>query len=84
MAQQEFWTLAKSEQDDDKALLESLLYLAFESARVASLLLQPFCPSLTSKMLLMLDADSSKDITMQMGKTFRLNLDKKVHFKKIF
>jgi len=52
----EFWVLAKSEAQNDLHLLESLLYMVFEVARIASLLLQPYCPSVCHTMLGKLDS----------------------------
>jgi methionyl-tRNA synthetase len=75
--------LAKSESEEDRAHLESLLYLAFETARVSSILLQPFCPQLTSEVLAMLNCPDRKDTIFQTDKTFSLDLSKKVHVKKV-
>lgn len=41
----EFWNI----KDDEK--LDSILYITFETIRVASILLQPYCPSLTKNIL---------------------------------
>lgn len=44
LSNHEFWKLAKQSGKEDLKLLEDLIYVTFEIARISSTLLYPFCP----------------------------------------
>ena len=47
----EFWTLLKSDDIDSKKKLEGFLYTTMEIMKTVSILLQPYCPRQTDKVL---------------------------------
>lgn len=64
LAMQEFWNLAKKDAngtvDMSKLdLLEELLFVNFETLRILSLLLTPYCPQTASQMLTVVNAATS-------------------------
>lgn len=52
--------LTKGQNDIDKKRLDTVLYLALESARISALLLQPIMPNSAGKMLDMLGVERDK------------------------
>ena len=82
LSSHEFWNLAKSEQPNDLVLLQNLLYLTFEISRIASTLLQPFCPSLASQVSAFLGSEDCS-LHVDLTKTYRIDPSKKVFVQKI-
>jgi methionyl-tRNA synthetase len=55
------WTLAKSDKEEDRKKLDSVLYEVAESIRLSTILLIPFMPSACQKVLTQLGITTSTD-----------------------
>ena len=75
--------------EDDRRLLEHLLYVNFEIVRIASILLRPFTPRLSHDLLACLGQEFKIDQSLEtqlkfdFTKEIELDLDKKVFISKI-
>ncbi|SPQ21147.1 e53744fe-579b-40b6-b3c5-155506e05da4 [Thermothielavioides terrestris] len=54
------WSLVKSERPEDKVAAESVLFLVAEGLRISGILLQPFLPDKSARMLDILGVDEDK------------------------
>ena len=54
LSESKFWAIT------DQAQLDTILYTTFEIIRVSTIILQPYCPELTGKILSFLSVDSEK------------------------
>ena len=79
----EFWLLLKSDEQSKIELLQSLIFMTFEISRVSSLLLTSFCPGLASQVLALLRQDSSRNLKIDLSKTYEVDLNFKVFVAKV-
>lgn len=81
------WVLAKSDQNKDKLELTKLLFLVYETLRVAGILLQPVVPALSEDLLTRLGVEKRNkfmDAKVTKSKICMedMKLEKKVLFSK--
>ena len=65
------WTLAKSENEEDKEKLKSVMYHLAENLRIVAILLRPFIPDTSNKMLEQLGIKNKDYITWESTKNYR-------------
>ena len=70
------WSLAKSENDEDKEKLKSVMYHLIENLRIVAVLLQPFMPETPTKMFEQLKIEANNLKTWESTKEYgKLNGD---------
>ena len=69
------WVLAKSEENQDKEKLASVMYHLAENLRIVAILLQPFMPETSNKMLKQLGIQKDEFITWDSIKTYKTPIE---------
>jgi methionyl-tRNA synthetase len=73
LSEEEFWNLAKTNDEEGLEKLQDLLYVTFEITRISSILLMPFCPSIAECSLASISANSELEEGQSLSEKVQFN-----------